>query len=70
MEVDELTAPSETPSALPTDVLPDKSTTKTPVDYCALSATSQEENGDTTSTISNIPVDVVLQTPKTQIWRK
>ena len=41
-----------------------------PINSFEISATSQEENGVTTSTIFNIPVNVVPQTPKYQIWSK
>ena len=58
MAVDDVTAPPEALAALSTEVTPD------------ISAMSQEENGGTTSTIANIPVDVVPQTPKNQIRRK
>ena len=70
MAVNEVTAPPEALVALSTEVPPDNNTTTPPVDSCALSATFQEENGGTTSTIANIPVDVVPQTPKNQIRRK
>ena len=70
MSVDEVNAPPEAPAALLTEVNPDNNTTKAPVDSCVISATSNEENGGTTSTIANIPVDVVFQTPKINIGRK
>ena len=42
MAVDEVTGPQDAPAALLADVNPDNNPTKTPVDYCALYATSKE----------------------------
>ena len=70
MSVYEVNTPTESPAALLTGVIKNNNTTNPPVNSCALSETSQEENGGTTSTIANIPVDVVFQTPKINIGRK
>ena len=64
MAVDEANAPPEAPEALSTEVHQDNNTTNPPIEYCALYATPQEENGYITVTIANIPVDVVPQTPR------
>ena len=53
-----------------TKVPQDNNTTNTPVDYCALSTMSQDENGGTTNTITNNPVDVVPHIPKNLNFEK
>ena len=57
MAVDKVTAPPEALTALSTEVPPYDNNTNPPVDYCTISATSQEENGGTKITIANTTVD-------------
>ena len=70
MAIDDVTAPTEAHTALSNHMPPDNNTNNPPVNSYALSATSQEVNGGTTSTIDNIPVGMVRRHTKIQIWRK